>query len=98
MSWSVTYGSKAEFYADNPNHASRSDPTPEIQIAINEQVAQGRHIAKEIIESGVVGDHKEHDFTVNLYGHANAKHQPAQGWANDTVTVTVSQKMKAAAS
>lgn len=56
-----------------------------------EQLAKAKELAALLADSGVVGDPAEHRFNVALSGHANPDHEPAEGYANDTVSVTVSQ-------
>lgn len=36
----------------------------------------------------------DQEVTVTLSGHANPGHMPTAGWANDTVTITVSNTAK----
>lgn len=45
---------------------------------------------KSIIDSGVVGGEGK-QFHVSMNGHANPNHEPLAGWANDAVTIQISQ-------
>lgn len=56
-----------------------------------EQFEKARELAATLIESGVVGDPANHTFRVSLSGHANPAHVPAEGYANDLVSISVSQ-------
>lgn len=51
-----------------------------------EQITEAIAAVSGIVDSGAVGK----QVTVSMYGHANAGHEPADGWANETVTITVS--------
>jgi hypothetical protein len=59
--------------------------------AVVEQVRQAKVMTNSIIVSGVVGD-KDKEFYVNLSGHANPDHEPKEGWANDMISISISQK------
>lgn len=83
MSWHVQYESRAAFLADQRTFESG---TP-----AGDQLQEARAAAESIITSRCVADESK-DVMVTLFGHANAQHEPAQGWANDCVTVTVTQK------
>lgn len=87
MSWSLQYASKADFESDTRSYCSPATLSqPE-----NEQLQAARLAAKSLIDSGAVGD-ASRDFVVGIYGHANPGHAPTPLYANDTVTVGVSQK------
>lgn len=60
----------------------------------DDQVKIAKQVAVEIVESGAVGGGEA--YTISLYGHANDGHQPQAGYANDTVTVSVTQTTAAA--
>ena len=47
--------------------------------------------AQSIIDSGTVGAQGK-QFHVSMSGHANPNHEPREGWANDAVTIQISQK------
>jgi hypothetical protein len=81
MSWFKNYASKEDFNADVVSVGTPEPPTDQVSIA--------RKVAREVMDSGAVGGP---DFTVSLSGHANPNHGKTEGWANDTITVTVSQK------
>jgi hypothetical protein len=86
MSWSAFYANKEDFANDvaQPHLTNLSS-----EAANQWQLA--RVVAAEILASGKVGA-PEKDWTVSLSGHANPNHEPKESWANDTITVTVSQK------
>src|SRR5436190_1007576 len=62
----------------------------ECSAEVREQVDQAVEVAAHLLDSGVLGGENDSYF-VSLYGHANEGHRPAEGWANDAITVTVSQ-------
>jgi hypothetical protein len=43
-----------------------------------------------LLESGAVGDARK-EFFVAMGGHANPGHEPRSGWANDLITISISQ-------
>lgn len=63
----------------------------ELSEEAKEQFEAAKEHAKALAESGVVGDVENHRFNVNLAGHANPGHEPAEGWANDGIAVNVAQ-------
>lgn len=92
MSWSIRYESKADLNNDARGVGSAKDE--DLNEAAKEQVEMAIESAVSIIASGAVGN-DEKDFTVSISGHANENHEPASGWANDTITVSVTQKSAA---
>lgn len=77
-------------------------PVPEVYAAIaalepqGQEIAeatkacvQAKSVAKTLIESGAFGTDVK--FRVHLAGHANPDNAPVAGWANDQVTISVSQ-------
>ena len=85
MSWSRNYRSLQAFQEDLPHQELSSNPeSPEVQ----EQIVVARETASLIIKSKALG---VRNVNVFLAGHANPRHEPMNGWANDTITVTVSQ-------
>lgn len=88
MSWNASYNSKAEFAANTPNHES---PTGTANDPTNDQAAAARAAAQAIIDSGAVGD-ESRDFVISISGHVNPEHAPTPGYANDCVTINISQK------
>lgn len=63
--------------------------TQDLDAEATEQVSAAVAAAKGLISSGALGS--GYTYSVSLYGHANAGHAPADGWANDSVTITVTQ-------
>lgn len=55
--------------------------------ATKEQFEAALSAAKSIVDSGAVGSAKY----VNLSGHANPGHTPRDGYANDILTISISQ-------
>lgn len=56
---------------------------------MQQQVDLALSLVKEIAASGVVGTDKK--FILSLSGHANEDHEPKSGWANDCMTIQISQ-------
>jgi hypothetical protein len=44
-----------------------------------------------IMDSGAMGNFDKYTYSLTLSGHANEKHEPAEGWANDCLTLTITQ-------
>lgn len=55
-----------------------------------EQLDCARAVVEQIVDSGAFGNDKKR-FQVTLSGHANEHHEPKKGWANDTISVYVTQ-------
>lgn len=55
------------------------------------QFGHASEAAAEIIDSGVLGDPDKYRFNVSLVGHANPNHEPRDGWANDSISISISQ-------
>src|SRR5438874_7655516 len=56
----------------------------------NEQVRIAQEAAFAIIESDALFSGDPGDtFAVSLYGHANPEHKDREGWATDTITVSI---------
>jgi hypothetical protein len=56
-----------------------------------DQFAKAKTVAQDIILSGVLGDPATKRFNVNIGGHGNPNHEPAQGWVNDCISISISQ-------
>ena len=84
MSWNASFSSKAELYIGKPSFGFQYEEH-------DEEFRLGIKLANEIIDSGLVGS-GDKEYHINLSGHVNPNHEPAPGWANDCLTVTVSQK------
>ncbi len=67
---------------------NHSDDT---KLASLEQLEVAIDAAQGLILSGLVGDPAGKRFNVSLSGHVNPNHEPAEGWANDYISISVSQ-------
>lgn len=67
-----------------------------LDAAAIEQVDAAIAAAKSIASSGAIGA-PDASFAVQLSGHANPSHAPVPGWANDCVTVYITQATPPAA-
>jgi hypothetical protein len=85
MSWSLGYKSLADFQNEKPEYPLAPNPTEEV----TEQVELARRLATTAIDSGVIGEGK--DYRISLAGHANPNHEPVDGWANDMLSINISQ-------
>lgn len=83
MSWSRSFESLDDFMHDRGS--------PDVPNGDGGQYARARQAAEHIIQSGCVGGGGK-DYRVYLQGHANPDHEPLKGWANDGVTITITQK------
>lgn len=88
MSWS------AEFRLE----AGQTEPSEEVKVTnidgVPEHLEQYREAiasAFGVLVSGVVGDPRTHAYVVRMSGHGNPDHEPAEGWANDFVSIVISQ-------
>lgn len=86
MSWSEYFNDKS-YDELSTSVEPNSDPTKKAA----DQFWRAFDVALTLIESGVVGKIDKFKFNVSLSGHANPGHEPAGGWANDMVSVSVSQ-------
>lgn len=56
-----------------------------------ESIATAAGAVLAVLQSGALGDPDEYGFNVNVNGHANPEHKPAEGWSNDHLTISISQ-------
>lgn len=47
--------------------------------------------AVSIIEGDILGDRLKYEFHVVISGHHNPGAEPVEGWANDSLTISISQ-------
>lgn len=65
-------------------------------VTADETLAQAQEASKAvhaILKSGALGDPKG-KYYVTVSGHANPDHAPVAGWANDHLTISISQATK----
>lgn len=60
---------------------------PDADKATHDQVKAAQKAVAALIKA--VGP-KDSLYYVNMSGHANPNHEPVPGWANETITITVS--------
>lgn len=94
MSWSrsVSYISLAELDAlelDEPTIAYATANS--ILEETKEQFAKAKAAAKQLIQSGVVGNPTNKRFNVSINGHSNKNQEPDSAWANPCISVGVGQ-------
>lgn len=89
MSWGINY--KVE---DGDISESEQDRLVEIGTSLSEDALQqfttAVLVVAGIIDDGLVGN-STGQFQVSISGHANKDHKPTPGWANDMITISVSQ-------
>jgi len=95
MSWSLQAGpapveeiaAAIDAVAEEKNtKAQQNDGTEE---EVTAQIDAAKDAVQRIIDLGAVGN--GHEVRVVLSGHANPGHEPREGYATDTVTVSVTQ-------
>src|SRR3982750_3519078 len=94
MSWSVSLsGMRAKDWDSQLDTQTRNIPSigDNASGETREQFTEASDMARALVDSGAVGNPDKYEFNVYLSGHSNTEHNPAQGMANDQVTVTVSQ-------
>lgn len=93
MSWSLSIPPTpaAEFAA--AVDAAVTSPAGPLAPSVGEQVAAAKAAAKALVAGGSLGDGSK-TFAASLSGHANEGHQPTEGWANDCLTISLSQSIE----
>lgn len=88
MSWSVSGQTDAanasEFLALKREEAMQQNPDG------GDQFDAAKDACLALISGGTVGG-ADKKFSVVMAGHGNPNHEPRSGWANDCITVSVSQ-------
>jgi hypothetical protein len=87
MSWTAsgTVATSGEVDLVVPSGLDATTPGYDL---MDQQVKSAHAAAKAIIDSGCVGSGP---YYVGISGHANPEHKPREGWANDSVYVSISQ-------
>jgi hypothetical protein len=94
MSWNITAPSQT---ADTIEDAARElfdafrsgyRDDESALVAMDEQFEAALHAAQSVLASGAVG---ETPVFVTLAGHANPGHRKRDGWANDQISISISQ-------
>lgn len=85
MSWSKSYTGRKAFDKDEGSGGGLESDEAKAQLVV------ARKAAKLVLNTGKVGKGRGKDFSVSLSGHANPGHEPKEGWANDTISVVVTQ-------
>lgn len=91
MSWSASGTFSNSWYDYNKPTTINNVESPEHK----QQYAKALLAVTELIDSGALGD-PGGKYSFNVSGHANPDHQPAPGWANDSLTISISQIPKEA--
>jgi hypothetical protein len=106
MSWNASFSTREAFESDNPSFSTPPKEIILATPETFHQYIAGRQAAELILSRPAVlpkgaprtdgGEPDEInrtiDYSVNLSGHANPDHLPLPLWANDTVTVSVTQR------
>ena len=97
MSWSVSFDvSEKDITDDSEENVEKFIANADANGMLDEAKEQFIHAlagAIAMIETGAVGN-PYGDYYVTISGHANPKHEPASGWANDSVMIIVAQKSR----
>jgi hypothetical protein len=96
VSWSASFpeGVRGDALDEDLDPAKANTSPPDFDKwddAPAEQLVAARSLVYDLIEKGAVGNSSK-TFNVTLSGHANPDHEPAEGWANDMVSISVSQR------
>lgn len=87
MSWSARFVKRPGATAEQTEfEVSNVDEVPEHV----EQYREAITAAFGVLLSGVVGS-TDKSYLIVLSGHGNENHEPADGWANDQLTISISQ-------
>jgi len=62
---------------------------------VHEALDSAMEAVRTLVTSAAFGNMSNVDFQVNISGHANPGHVPAPGWANDCITISISQLTRA---
>lgn len=90
MSWSATTGGPVatDQVADKLKEHTTNFGDGRSHVVEQQQAA--KNVVEDLLEAGVVGS-KDKKFSVSLTGHANPNHEPAEGYGNDSISITISQ-------
>lgn len=87
MSWSATYTVDPSASEDIVVPLNRSNVE---SIEHQEQHDAALLAAIQALTSGAVG-RPDKKYNVNISGHGNPEHEPTPGWANDFISIQVTQ-------
>jgi hypothetical protein len=82
MSWSARYTYGAEGKIEFSGDPLKSEIADQFDLAVSS--------VNDIISRGVLGS-PAGEYNVVISGHANPKHEPVAGWANDCLTISITQ-------
>ena len=84
MSWSATF-------RVTPEEGLVEESTSNVDLSHHQdQLGQAVLAAAGLLTSNVVGG-ADKSYRITLSGHGNPNHEPAPGWANDFVSITIAQ-------
>lgn len=86
MSWSMMLSVE-----DNSIEVLGVPPTTEEEHT-KEQVTVAKRVVRSLVKSGAFGDPLG-AYDVTISGHANPGHTPTAGWANDSISINLSQRV-----
>lgn len=89
MSWSTHYNGLEQFRKDEPAYPAQNFD-PALEVEFTEQLKAARGVVEALVASGAIGGAGK-DYRISLSGHANPGHEPRAGYANDCVTVSITQ-------
>ena len=90
MSWHVSFEVAPGELTDPPAARDARSAALRQNPEAGDQFDAALVAALALLSSGAVGG-PDRAFYVTLSGHANPDHAPRSGWANDAVTVALSQ-------
>lgn len=87
MSWTASATIK-----DTADLSKLEDSLADLTNESREQYEVACDAVQTILDSGALGRvDGSRSFAISLSGHANAGHEPAEGWANDALTISIAQ-------
>lgn len=90
MSWSMQFRVNHGSVVDADRYRVDCERIAETSPEFAQQVRGAVNTALTIIDTGVLGS-LSNEYAVSLSGHANPDHKPAAGWANDSLSINISQ-------
>ena len=86
MSWGMSYTHTQDTLIPDAELQKIKALSSEAQ----EQFAHAVGAVDRLVNSGVVGD-PEGTYQVYISCHANPEHKPTEGWANDALSISITQ-------
>lgn len=82
---------RVQFTVKNGTVGPQENRTQGLSKEANDALENAIRAADSLVWSGYYGEPSEVTLRVNVSGHSNPGYKPAQGWANDHVTINIVQ-------